>query len=423
MQSLAVMSAPLGRTSSTSGEAFRIPKRSVPTKTPPAIPTKQERPPVAKTTATTQDAKRRKLNSGGAFAPVPSAPRPPPKPVAPSAPPSNPVKKRPLDPAPPVSTKPRPSAPPKLARTVAPVPKAPPKPAPIPGGSVKPRPVAAAPAPRVPKAVIPATRTVGSVPQPPPKRFSIPSSTVPPARPSVKVAPPSRPLARPTVAARGVVTPGVVKRPINGGIAVPSSSTVKSKVSSIPVKAKAVPKPKAAPKAPIPRPVLKGGVPQPRPRFQIPQLGRGGCGGGGGVPIVGRPMMGRGVPQRPRPGGGFFGGPRRYPPNYDPYGLDEPTEEDLDFIDDTLEDDEDDSWRQAVRKVTGYDPSKFAERDLEEALETDAHLQSKEELLSSLIARQEDAEELKRIQAEQDEEDDEEDDDEEDEEDDADEAT
>eukprot|EP01056_Protomagalhaensia_sp_Gyna25_P001516 Protomagalhaensia_sp_Gyna_25__1515@NODE_1778_length_1544_cov_6_423920_g1457_i0_p1_GENE_NODE_1778_length_1544_cov_6_423920_g1457_i0NODE_1778_length_1544_cov_6_423920_g1457_i0_p1_ORF_typecomplete_len433_score95_37SPT2/PF08243_11/5_5e07SPT2/PF08243_11/1_8e04DUF2280/PF10045_9/0_04DNA_pol_phi/PF04931_13/1CobT/PF06213_12/12_NODE_1778_length_1544_cov_6_423920_g1457_i02461466 len=255
--------------------------------------------------------------------------------------------------------------------------------------------------------------------------FSIPRLAGSSAKPQIQVAQPmairaiaTKPLAKGIPSPR----PGTLIRPTVRPLKVPPRQgllTKQPKVPPIPkvprmplrpngirpkakqpAPAKSVPLPK--PKAKGPRPVLKGGVPQPnRPMAPRP------------VQMARPPMgfaAGRGIPIRRPP---FM---RRIASNYDPYGIDEPTEEDLAFIDDSLDTDEEDGWRQEMRKVTGYDPAKFAERDLEEALETDVYKQTREEMLSSLIARKEEAEETKRLLEEGDDDEDDDDDDDDDEE-------
>eukprot|EP01054_Gregarina_sp_Poly1_P010745 Gregarina_sp_Poly_1__10744@NODE_819_length_6147_cov_44_607072_g593_i0_p1_GENE_NODE_819_length_6147_cov_44_607072_g593_i0NODE_819_length_6147_cov_44_607072_g593_i0_p1_ORF_typecomplete_len416_score66_18SPT2/PF08243_11/1_2e07Fes1/PF08609_10/0_096_NODE_819_length_6147_cov_44_607072_g593_i040705317 len=401
MQSL-VMSAP-SRATPAASAAFRIPKR---------IPAAANRPSAAPSPAVPDNStKRRKLENGSSYAvprltsvenqglrgaPSISIPR---KRTTDNVPPSRPVF--------------RPSIPSAGRETRVPnaAVRAPSLRPTLPGQSRPPpgtRPKIA-----VPGAIRPPVRTAAAVPRPVvPKPMIVPGARMPTAqyksnRPSVKFAPgtfnmrpvSNRPLVpsakRPPIPGKATIVPGTAKH----------KAAPKAKEPPASSRGRAGGK-GAAPRAAI---SLRAGVPQPvlRPRafnFAGPGIP---LRGGGGIPVRGMiPVPGRGVPPR-RPGGYMIA--RRVPHNYDPYGVEEPTEDDLDFIDDTPDDDEE--WRRELRSVTGYDPADYAEKDLDEAVETDVFKQSREELLSSMIAQKEDAEELKRIMADADEEEEEEDDD------------
>ncbi|EZG55147.1 hypothetical protein GNI_117060 [Gregarina niphandrodes] len=89
--------------------------------------------------------------------------------------------------------------------------------------------------------------------------------------------------------------------------------------------------------------------------------------------------------------------------------LDEITAEDRDFIDDGSLDemsDDESRWRQELRDITGYDPSKFANMPEEEARESTCAMITYEERISERIARKEDLEEFKKAQEMSDDEDD-----------------
>lgn len=55
-----------------------------------------------------------------------------------------------------------------------------------------------------------------------------------------------------------------------------------------------------------------------------------------------------------------------------------------------------DEWRKELRDLTGYDPSKFAGVDEEEATESNLYKVQAEEQISELLGKREDLEELKK---------------------------
>lgn len=84
----------------------------------------------------------------------------------------------------------------------------------------------------------------------------------------------------------------------------------------------------------------------------------------------------------------------------DPYGLNEMTDEDRDFIDDgPLDgcDHESEDWRRKLRQCTGYYPSNYI-HEVGEAVESDIFKVQTEERISSLVAQKEDLEEYQKIQ-------------------------
>lgn len=90
---------------------------------------------------------------------------------------------------------------------------------------------------------------------------------------------------------------------------------------------------------------------------------------------------------------------------YDPYGLDEMDDEDLDFIDDSSIEPKYSAspntdcpkWRAALRGITGYNPALYGD-DEGEACESSWRQQEQEELQSARVAAEEDAVELKKLQ-------------------------
>ncbi|KAH0488970.1 MAG: hypothetical protein KVP17_004083 [Porospora cf. gigantea B] len=97
---------------------------------------------------------------------------------------------------------------------------------------------------------------------------------------------------------------------------------------------------------------------------------------------------------RPRPVGPR--GRPRPPPNYDPYSLDRLTAADRAFIDDSVEQPAG-NWKQALRSLTGYDPSQFV--DDGECDVSGSTTIAKEEHFSRIQGRREDLEQERLLRS------------------------
>ncbi|KAH0487773.1 MAG: uncharacterized protein KVP18_000297 [Porospora cf. gigantea A] len=97
---------------------------------------------------------------------------------------------------------------------------------------------------------------------------------------------------------------------------------------------------------------------------------------------------------RPRPLGPR--GRPRPPTNYDPYSLDRLTADDRAFIDDSVEQPAG-NWKQALRSLTGYDPSQFG--DDGECDVSGSTTIAKEEHFSRIQGRREDLEQERLLRS------------------------